>query len=48
MIDILFQIRDYAIKNYLDPDETIKGMAENMLNLLKIATFNGGKMYDQD
>lgn len=39
LIDIIFQIRDYARKNNMDEDETIKTIAENMLSLLKIATF---------
>lgn len=39
--NILAQICDYAVKNNLKPDETINTVAENMLSLLKIATFNG-------
>lgn len=37
---ILVQICDYAVKNNLKPDETIEIVAENMLSLLKISTFN--------
>lgn len=39
--NILAQICDYAVKNNLQPDETIENVAENMLSLLKISTFNG-------
>lgn len=38
--NILAQICDYAVKNNLQPDETIEIVAENMLSLLKISTFN--------
>lgn len=38
--NILAQICDYAVKNNLQPDETIENVAENMLSLLKISTFN--------
>ena len=40
MVYILMTIKDYAIENGMDPDETIKIIAENMLSILKIATFN--------
>lgn len=39
--NILAQICDYAVKNNLQPDDTIEIVAENMLSLLKISTFNG-------
>ena len=39
LVDIIFQIKEYAEKNDMDVDETIKITAENMLALLKIATF---------
>lgn len=42
LVDIIFQIKEYAEKNDMDVDETIKRTAENMLALLKIATFKGG------
>ena len=38
--NILVQICDYSVKNNLQPDETIEIMAESMLALLKISTFN--------
>lgn len=39
--NILVQICDYAVKNNMQPDNTIEIVAENMLSLLKISTFNG-------
>lgn len=41
LINILFQIRDYAFEHNYEPDETIEIVANNMLSLLEIATFNG-------
>ena len=38
---ILFEIRDYARLTGQLPDETLKSVAEWILALLKIATFNG-------
>jgi hypothetical protein len=38
---ILFEIRDYARSVGQEPDETMKTIAEWILNLLQIATFNG-------
>lgn len=39
--DILAQICNYAVKNNMIPDETIKTVSENMLSLLEISSFNG-------
>lgn len=38
---ILFEIRDYARSAGQEPDETLKAIAEWILALLEIATFNG-------
>jgi hypothetical protein len=38
---ILFEIRNYAISCGQEPDETLKMVAECILGLLRIATFNG-------
>ena len=38
---ILFEIKDYARSAGQEPDETLKSIAEWILALLKIATFNG-------
>ena len=37
---ILFEIRDYAKSAGQEPDETLKSIAEWILELLKVATFN--------
>ena len=38
---ILFEVRDYARSTGQLPDEALKSIAEWILALLKIATFNG-------
>ena len=43
LIDLIFQIRKYAIKYEMEPDDTVRTVAENMLAMLQIATFNGGQ-----
>lgn len=48
LIDVLFLILDYARANDMDEDETIKTIAENMLSLLKIATFKVQKAGEQE
>lgn len=47
-VDILFKIRDYAWDNQMDADDTIRTMANNMLKILEVATFNkrGGQKDD--
>lgn len=37
---ILFEIRDYAKSAGQEPDETLKSIAEFILKLLKVGTFN--------
>ena len=37
---ILFEIRDYAKSAGQDPDETLKSIAEWILALIKVGTFN--------
>lgn len=37
---ILFEIRDYAKSAGQEPDETLKSIAEWILALIKVATFN--------
>lgn len=41
LTNILFEIRDYARSVGQEPDETLKTIAEWILTLLKVATFNG-------
>ena len=44
MVEVISLIASYAIENDMSPNETIQIVAENMLALLKIATFeNWGK-----
>lgn len=40
---ILFEIRDYARSAGQEPDETLRAVAEWILALLKVATFNGAE-----
>ena len=40
MANIMIEIAEYAVKNDMEPDDTIKAVAENMLKLLEISTFN--------
>lgn len=40
MTDIINYICDYAVENGLDPNETIKIVAENLLSILEIANFS--------
>lgn len=44
--DIISQICNYAIDNDLEPDETIETIAENLLTLCKIASFNDWQKED--
>ena len=39
MTQVISLIASYAIENKMSPNETIKTVAENMLCLLEIATF---------
>ena len=41
LTNILFEIRDYAKSCGQEPDETLKAVAEWILGLLEVATFNG-------
>ena len=41
VMDIMTEIAEYAVKNNMIPDETIKTVAENMIALLEIVTLNG-------
>lgn len=47
MAQVISLIASYAIENEMSPNETIKTVAENMLRLLEIATFeNWGEKED--
>ena len=40
MCSIIEDIRNYAAKNNMEPDDTLKTVANNILSLLEISTFN--------
>ena len=42
LVDVLFQIRDYALAHEQEPDETLRTVADWILGLLEVVTFNGG------
>ena len=37
---VISTICSYAVKNDMEPDETLRTVAENILTLLKFSTFN--------
>lgn len=41
LTDIIFSIRDYAVLCGQEPDDTLRSVAEWILAMLEIATFNG-------
>lgn len=43
LVDVLFQIRDYALAHNQEPDETLRTVADWILGLLEVATFNGSE-----
>lgn len=43
VMDIMTEIAEYAVKNQMIPDDTIRTVAENMIALLEIATMNAWK-----
>lgn len=47
MIQVVSLIATYAKKNGMSPDETIKTVAENLLCLLEIATFENWRRKDE-
>lgn len=48
MANILSEIAEYAVKNGMKPNETIRTIAENMIFMLEVATFdNWGKDDDR-
>lgn len=40
VMDIMTDIAEYAVKNQMMPDDTIRTVAENMIALLEIMTLN--------
>lgn len=43
IIEIIAQICDYAVRNGIKPDDTLKTIATNILGLLEISSFNNWK-----
>lgn len=43
MAHVVSEICDYAVRNEMEPNDTIKTIAENLLFLLEISTFNTWK-----
>ena len=44
MTHVICEIAEYAIKNDMEPDDTLRTMANNILQLLEISTFNNIKL----
>ena len=44
---LISEVCTYAVKNEMEPDDTLKTVAENILMLLEISTFNGWKGGDE-
>ena len=40
MSHIICEITEYAVENNMEPDDTLKTVADNILMLLEIASFN--------
>lgn len=40
MTHVLCEIAEYAVKNDMEPDDTLRTIANNILQLLEISTFN--------
>lgn len=40
IMDIMTDVAEYAVKNQMIPDDTIRTVAENMIALLEIMTLN--------
>lgn len=44
MTHIIQEICDYAVKNEMEPNDTLSTIADNIKALLKISTFNNWKV----
>lgn len=44
MTHIIAEICDYAVKNGMEPNDTLETIADNIKALLKISTFNNWKV----
>lgn len=43
MVHLIAEICDYAVRNDMEPDDTMKTICNNFLAMLEISTFNGWK-----
>ena len=43
LIEIIAQICDYAVRNGMEPDDTLETIAGSILELLEISTFDNWK-----
>lgn len=43
MVKIIGDICNYAVENGMEPDDTLSTIADNILSLLEISTFNNWK-----
>lgn len=48
MTHIIQEICDYAVKNEMEPNDTLNTIADNIKALLEISTFNGWNGRVQD
>ena len=48
MSHIICEICDYAVRNGMEPNDTLETIADNIKALLKISTFNNWKVKNHD
>lgn len=48
MIHIIVEICDYAVRNGMEPDDTLEVVADNIKALLEISTFNAWEVKEHD
>lgn len=46
MTNIITEICEYAVKNDMEPDDTLRTLADNILMLLEISSFNNFKDWE--
>ena len=47
MVKIIGDICNYAVVNGMEPDDTLGTVADNILSLLEISTFNNWKLKEE-
>lgn len=47
MVKIIGDICNYAVENGMEPDDTLSTVADNILSLLEISTFNNWKTKEE-